>query len=405
VLPNTQLEKPSDPENDYPIRWPSHCGKDYNVRSERFDFGSTPELSIKEGVKDGPFQHVRGWIHVVPAPPTQARGTIKAKLAFAASTWINLDWIQYSSTATGLEVGDPSFTSLQESVQHGPGCLGMSVVISVAPGAKLERFDVESVHLGMQLHNGVDLTVSNETTISLTTGTLDALPFDSRQTRLKTVSGSISGKYPLKDLLTVDTVSGSVNINVEPKEKAEGGPDAAVFRVKSLSGSVRTDFERNNIPARDYQTYISTNVGSVDGTYIHGSITSFQTVAGYITADIMPFTHSSASSTISTQSRVGQTNIKLRAPYMGAGTAISNLTTSHQSVSGALDLTYPQEWEGHLDGTSVSGALHLEGRDLELIDETNEPGRSHVEAKKGKGGSRMIFKTVSGRCEVKIGDL
>ncbi|KAF2703329.1 hypothetical protein K504DRAFT_508233 [Pleomassaria siparia CBS 279.74] len=396
----------STPAKSYPIRWPARCGKNYNSKTEEFTYGTLSDFSVNENVRqvDGPYKRVSGWIHVAQAPSDQAAGTIVAKMSYAVSDSVDMNRVKYSSLANGLTIGEAWTAGNVDGVQAGStACLGISVVLYMATGAKLENFNVASVHLGMQIHAGVKFSVTNSTTISLTTGTLDASNIDSRETRLETISGSISGKYDLLDLLSVKTTSGSVNINVEPKEADNGVVKPAIFTATSTAGSIRADFERKNIPERDYQTSIETTVGSVDGTFIHGSKTSMETVAGAIKVDIMPFKSGDYPSTLTTSSNSGETKIKLVAPYKSTGSVMSGLTAKHKSISGAMNLTYPQEWEGHLEGDSVDGALHLQGKDLELIRQEEKPGSNKVEAKKGSGKSSMVFSTVSGGCDVQVG--
>lgn len=410
----TQLATPvrppqsEEPEQAFPIRWPSRCGKEYNVKTEEYDFGTSKELNIQEAVHqlDGHYKRVAGWIHVTQGPAEQASGTIRAKFSYAVSTSVNVDSIQHSTTATGLLIGDPSFPDGFDGVRSGSACLGMSVVVYVGIGATLETLNVASTHMGMQIHNGVNLTVTKSTSISLTTGTLDSASLYSRQTHLKTISGSISGKYSLLDLVSVKTKSGSVNINIEPKEATEGDTNPAIFMVDAVSSSIRVDFNRKHIPERDYQTYINTTVGSVDGTFIHGSKTKIASVAGLVTADLLPFRSGDYISEIYTHTHSGQTNLTVRTPYKAKHVPMMKLTSTHKSTSGGLDITYPDEWTGYIDGTSLSGALHLQGKDLELVTENNDPGNNHVEAKKGyEFASMMTFETVSGECEIKIGKI
>ncbi|KAH7135076.1 hypothetical protein B0J11DRAFT_501926 [Dendryphion nanum] len=401
---------PSKPKKDeYPIRWPVRCGKNYNTKIEEYNFGTPTDFNLQEAVHqmEKGIKRVSGWIHVTRAPDDQAVGTISARLAYAASSSVNIDNIKYVWTDNGLIIGDATTPDTFDRVgKTGRACLGMSVVIYMAPNTTLENLSVNSVHLGMQVHDGVRFSVTNATSITLTTGTLDSSSFSSRETRLETISGSISGKYNLQDLLQVTTKSGSVNINVEPKANTEGNSAPAIFRANSLSGSIRTDFERKKIPERDYQTYIETGVGSVDGTYIHGSKTQITSVAGFITADVLPFKTGAYESQLDTSSTSGQTSLRLRSPYQKAGVALEKLMSTHKGVSGALDITYPQEWEGHLDGSSLNGVVHLQGRDLELLHEEQDiTGGNRVEAKKGKGNSRMSFGTISGGCEVKVGKI
>jgi hypothetical protein len=389
----------------FPIRWPARCGKKYNVKTEEYDFGSSNEVNIKELMHqlDGPYKRIQGWVHITKAPAHQAPGTIQARMSYAVSPSIDVDSIKYASSSNSLTVGDPSRSPGIEDVRAGSVCLGMSIVLYMTPGATLETLNIEATHLGMQIHGGVDFSVTNSTAISLTSGTLDASMLNSRETYLKTTSGSISGKYALSDLLAIDTRTGSVNIDVAPKEAAIGTSTPAVFRVNSQSGSMRVDFERKHIPERDYQTFINTTVGSVDGTFIHGSRTELSSVAGSMTADILPFKSGAFASKLDTSTHSGQMNVTLRAPYKAKGVPMTGLVSTHKSVSGGVGLEYPKEWQGHIDGTSLSGELHLQGKELELLSENDEPGKNHVEAKKGDGGSKMVFDTVSGGCDIKIG--
>ncbi|KAF1834739.1 hypothetical protein BDW02DRAFT_588639 [Decorospora gaudefroyi] len=391
----------------FPIRWPAKCGKNYNVKTEEYDFGKPTELNIQEAVHqlDGSYKRVTGWIHVAPAPADQAPGTIQARMSYAVSSSVDINSIQYAATATGLTIGDPSFPDGFNGVRPGTACLGMSVVLYMAAGATLETLNIASTHMGMQIHNGTDLSVTNATSISLTTGTLDVVAFPSRETHVKTISGSISGKYALANLLSIKTKSGSVNINVSPQEAPAAEEAApAIFKVDSLSGSLRIDFDRKHIPDRDYQTYINTTVGSIDGTLIHGSRTEINSVAGFVTAAVLPFKSGPYQSEIYTHTHSGQTLFTLRAPYQARNVPMTGLVSTHKSTSGGLNVTYPAEWTGFVDGTSLSGALHLQGQALELVTENDVPRENHVEAKKGDvAGSTLSFGTVSGACEIRIG--
>ncbi|OAG11944.1 uncharacterized protein CC84DRAFT_1079908 [Paraphaeosphaeria sporulosa] len=405
VQSGTPISKPTKGKESFPIRWPAACGKkNYNIKTEERAFGKPSQLDIVEAVHqlDGPWKRVSGWIHVVQAPAEQAAGTIEARMSYAASQTVDVDSIKYSWTSTGITIGDPSFPDGFDGLHRGESCLGISVVIYMAAGATLENFNVQAIHMGMQIHEGVNFSVTNGTSITLTTGTLDASSFNSRETRLETISGSISGKYSLLDLLSIVTKSGSVNINVDPKEKAADGPSTALFYASTMSGSIRVDTERKKIPERDYVVSINSTAGSIDGTFIHGTKTDFSSVAGGINVDLIPYS-ADGSSILTTKTTDGETRINLRATFKAPATAMSKLVSTHTSVSGSINLTYPQEWEGHLEGQSVTGVLHVQGKDLELIRQEERPGLNRVEAKKGNGGSTMVFKTLNGGCDVLVG--
>jgi hypothetical protein len=352
---------------------------------------------------DEPFKTVSGWIHVVRAPSEQAAGTIQVKFSYAVSSAVDINSIAYESSATGLTIGHTTVSGIANALQQKKNCLGMSVVVYVASGAQLDTLNVAAVHLGMQVHAGVDFSVSNETVISLTSGTLDASSFKSRVTKLETISGSISGKYPLLDSLSVSTMSGSVNINIAPEKATDDNPQPALFSAQSVSGSIRADFERKRIPERDYQVTIDTKAGSVGGELIHGSKTTLSSLSGSITADVLPLGFGDEETSLETSTRAGMTEVTVQAPYKKAG--MGKLVSSHKSISGNINLTYPQEWEGRVDGSSVIGEIHLEGKDLELLEEVKDPGSFRVAAKKGESESAMKFETVDGACDVQVGKL
>lgn len=400
-----QPPSPTQSREVFPIRWPTSCGKEYNVKVEEYDFSALKDLNIQEAVHqlDNSYKKVYGWIHVVRAPATQAPGTIQARLSYAASPLVDLNSVKRAATANGIVIGDPTYADGYDGVHKAASCLGMSLVIYMATGVEIETLKVSSLHMGMQIHNGVDFSVTKSTHVSLTKGTLDAAGFNSRDTHLETISGSISGLYSLLDRITVTSKSGSVNIEIEPKPATAGSSPSAIFTVDSHSSSVRTDFKRKHIPDRDYQVYINTTVGSVDGTFIHGSRTEINSVAGFVNADLLPYKSGNYASTISTQTDSGQTSVTLRSPYKAKNVPMTGLTSVHRTTSGELDLTYPQEWVGHVNGTSLNGALHMAGKDLELLNQNDHPGQNHVEAKKGDGGSSLDFDTVDGECKIKIG--
>jgi hypothetical protein len=396
-----------DGKENFPIRWPSRCGKIYNVNTEEMVLDSIGDLNIVESVHqlDGPYRRVIGWIHIAQAPSDQAPGTFQIKMSYAVSPSVDITSVKYAWTSSGLTMGDPTFPDGYNGFRKGDACLGISITVYVPPGTSLENLYIKSSHLGMQIHDGVNFAVNNRTSISLTTGTLDSAPFNSRETHLETISGSISGKYSLFDLVSIVTKSGSVNVNIEPKEALPGSSRTATFLAKSLSGSIRADYERKDIPERDYQIAINTTVGSIDGTFIHGSKTALATVAGMIAADVLPFKSGGYSSLFSTQTMHGQTEVKLRSPYKASGVPMTRMNSVHTSISGILDLAYPQEWSGHLKGTSTEGRLKLQGADLELVEQDAKPGFNMAEATKGPGQSNLVFGTTSGEVDVKVGTL
>lgn len=143
-------------------------------------------------------------------------------------------------------------------------------------------------------------------------GGLHAHTFISRKTRIDLGSGSTSGTYALRDLLSIKT------------------------------------------------TTINAGTGSVSGTFIHGSSTDLKPTSGSITADITPYEADTSSSTLRTFTKSGMMAMNLRSPYRNRGTVISSLTNSHKSNSGSIKLTYPQAREGRIEGGTNSRSLRSE---------------------------------------------
>ena len=165
--------------------------------------------------------------------------------------------------------------------------------------------EIESTHLGVEIHDGVGFSVRNQANINLVSGGLHAHTPTSRKTRTDPGPETTSGTYALRDLLSIKTT-------------------------------------------------INAGSGSVSGTPTHGSSTDLKSTSRSITADITPYEADTSSSTLRTFTRSGMMAMNLRSPYRNPGTVISSLTSSHKSNSGSIKLTYPQAWEGRIEGGTNS---------------------------------------------------
>ncbi|KAF2744872.1 hypothetical protein M011DRAFT_407791, partial [Sporormia fimetaria CBS 119925] len=400
VLPASNPQR----EPEYPIRWPRHCGKEYNVKTEDFHLDEPTDLSIEEALHqlNTAHQHIFGWIHIVSAPANQALGTVHAKLTYASSPSINIIDIQHTLSGSALTISTPPRISSLQTRSHKSSCLGISLTLSIPP-ISLQNLNIHTDHLSTQIHPSTDFIVVNSTTISLTSGTLDTSSLHSYSAYLSTTSGSITGSYGLSSNLEILTISGSVNIAVNP---ASGSlPSApALFHAKTESGSINIEFAHRSIPERDYRVLVESTVASISGTYIHGSDTSFATNAGSINVDVLPVLANYAS-TLSTTSISGETSVRVRAPYGGPGVPLRNMTSVHGSVDGRIEVGYPEEWEGVVEGRSGSGALSVKGRELVLVEEgvREEGGKGNfVSARKGEG-SLLRVESGSGGVDVRVG--
>ncbi|KAJ9660030.1 hypothetical protein H2201_007071 [Coniosporium apollinis] len=236
-------------------------------------------------------------------------------------------------------------------------------------------------------------------------GDANDLDTDPRRTIINVGTGSVSGKYALRDYLSIRTTTGSISITVDPQPADPASPKPAVFEAYAKRGSIRVDFPtRGTIPDREYEVTVHSDTGSISGTFIHGRHTSLSATTGSISAKILPCGAGNASE-LRTEALTGATTVTLLAPYKDPGTVMGGLESSHKSKSGSMKLVYPQEWEGTVEGRTASGSVGLHGRDLEVVREDKGWVGKHVVAKKGKGNSRMTFDVVSGSVTAQIGDL
>ncbi|KAF2503392.1 hypothetical protein BU16DRAFT_577195 [Lophium mytilinum] len=384
------------------VDWPPYCTSKYHTTSEDFDFGTPHSFSIQELLSDPLYKlgTISGTLHVMKAPKGQKSG-LTGNLVMATPDFVEIEELRYVKTDTSFQIKEPivkKYEAFYRSV-----CLRIELYLYVSPGVRLEKLTANAHHLSVQIYDGVDIEVTNETTIQLDAGSLDAHPFRSREITIDLRSGAVTGRYALMDLLSIKTKSGMISVDVEPKEADKDHPTAAVFRAESLSGLVKVDFDTFDIPARDYKTAIVSRSGLVSAVLIHGSSTDIKVGSGSITADIIPFEADAGLSTLNTNTRSGMTKVTLKPPYKNPGTAISRLTSSHTARSGAMVLHYPQEWEGAINGGTHSGSLTLYGEDVEIIHFGGGYAGKTVKAKKGRGNSTLEFDTWSGSVEVTVG--
>ncbi|KAK0249196.1 hypothetical protein B0A54_09392 [Friedmanniomyces endolithicus] len=245
-------------------------------------------------------------------------------------------------------------------------------------------------------------------------GSISMTPWSSRETKVHTDSGHVSGRYGLEDLLEIRTHSGQIEIDIAPQPADKAHPAPAVFDAQSHSGGIRVGLISSPaIVERDYQTSVQTYSSSIQGTYIFSSSASFITKSGSIEIDLLPYLNDDAlrrapsvSSSLRTESGSGHTELSLLPPVKHTTAVIKHLRSSHTSASGALELMYPQAWEGAIEGATRSGGITLEGKDVKVYydGETGTGGR-RVVARKGYADSRLEFQSQSGSVKVRVGDL
>ncbi|SLM34623.1 Domain of unknown function DUF4098 [Lasallia pustulata] len=224
-----------------------------------------------------------------------------------------------------------------------------------------------------------------------------------RRTIVHTTSNSITGNYPLLDLLDLETTSGSIYVTVSAEEPDEDGPaQAAEFVAKSTSGDIRANLASlTGIPSRKYITHVSSQSGTVSGTYFLSSMTSFTTTSGSINIMLLPATYGSDSPSVATSSTSESQDIVV----LGGQdpTVLRTLSLSSQSISGTITVRCPRDFEGTIFARTTSGHISVSGQGVNIVRDVHSPGSKYVEATKGSGAGRIDVGTTSGDVHVFIG--
>lgn len=312
----------------------------------------------------------------------------------------------------------------------------------------------EGVVLGVQ--NGVNIRSASGDIISPGIKTIkgkEVVPYtlSSREIRIHTASGDVKGWYPLYDLLDIETASGDIITNIGPKPVNPQNVRPAEFRVRSASGTVKIDEPLTSaqkaarpdreFPPRDYTVDIITASGDITADVAASSLASFKSQSGDMKLQIWPVLDSSlltinekAKPTVITDTKSGDTHVTILEPLWTslatigetippvkpydptdgsdpyivlpegselaeismARPVLSVLHSKHKSVSGKIELYYPNSWEGMFFANSISGSQEFKGKDV-TVDHGRGSNPPHlISGRKGKGFSQLDISTVSG---------
>ncbi|KAK0312844.1 hypothetical protein LTR01_002506 [Friedmanniomyces endolithicus] len=350
---------------------------------------------------------ISGSIRLSVAPPEQENDVVVLVSYASTETWSVDDMDHFRA----LGVFELRFAKNRLPVP----CIDVIIGLYIKAHVSLNSLNITTKNLDIQTGQSSSED-SNESAVPTTwaidhaafqshRGSINVAPWSSRETRIVTDSGHISGRYELKDLLYLRTHSGQIEIDIAPQPADKAHPAPAVFDAQSHSGGIRVGVTSSlDIVERDYQTSVQTYSSSIQGTYIFSSSASFDTKSGSIEIDLLPYLDDDAlrhapsvSSSLRTESGSGHTELSLLPPVKHTSAVIKHLQSSHYSASGALDLVYPQAWEGAIEGATRSGGIKLEGKDVKVYydGETGAGGR-RVVARKGRADSKLGFQSQSG---------
>lgn len=331
-------------------------------------------------------------------------------------------------------------------------CIQMRITVWVPPGAMLDLFDSQITHLDINVLEDVALSVDNRIFLTSVVGDISAPkagagapPYHlaSRELYLQTVSGQISGWFPMHDLLHVSTASGDVSADVAPKVVYDRKVEPAVLNVMTVSGDVAirepldavgSKVVGSRLPARDYVVKMESASGDIVADLAVSSSAKFTSNSGGVNVKLLPVLDSetlglagASEPSIATETKSGVIKVNLLEPrwtklqgpsdeedgtVQTAGVSdsdsnptppLSSLTSRHASISGDITLRYPSSWTGRLQAQTLSGSQRFRGEGLRTYRQGGKFPRI-LRGSKGDGKSFLQVDTISGEQDFLVGE-
>lgn len=392
---------------------PKTCSGTKDRKTLSFDFDKPTELAFTQESHDpnrrGPeFNFVRtvGKVEVLKQD-SLSNIRIALDIRSSDSQLTSSESLSVVKSGSALTVKTPMRTTRESSLadRAESPCIYVAATIYIPPGTTLESLGINTETLSVTFFPGLDYAITKFTEINAHSSSLSLSPdeppslyINSRETNIRVKSGSVHGSYPLYDILDISTQSGSIDIDIEPKDADEDNVQPAILRLSSQSGSIRALTSTLSVPARDYQMTVNSKSGGIDATLLHGSRTSLRSLNGHINADIYPYGHNNSRTDINTRCQSGSTDITVHSSLSHPTDPIGKLYSEHHSLSGSLNLWYPAQWQGVVKGSTLSGGIDLDWDGLKVVkDEKRGWIKRTVEAVRGEGESQLIFSGKSGR--------
>jgi hypothetical protein len=440
---------------DFSVVQTTHDGRDYNDGYQ--EVKTVGEIHLRRLQKGSKVGDGKGYITVdisVSHPEIQVEWTLEQDFRF-------------------LKVSTPRFAKLGNT---GPHCASLDIVAWLPEDAALTSLSLSSVTLELRVLDDIKIEVSGDSKLTSVTGNIyfpppsspymrdllfsePAFRFRSRRIEVETVSGNISGLYPLLDYLRLVSHSGDIDVTVLPHDALPSYPAPADLDIYTTSGDVNVYLPVSSNqdpeytpPPRDYTTKVGSVSGDISGTYYLGSFGEFETRSGDVKMKILPVVQYGSSEnpdkdpriSFRTDSISGSIKVEMLDPIFispitngfpnqhdvptphqpigdddpylfipKAGKLFSKVSTSnsmakklrsldssHATKSGDIEIHYPDAWEGSVFGKTTTGTVLFEGKDLEVIKAHKGLVQKEVLARKrvdsGLVGSSDVLSTVTG---------
>ncbi|KAE9369413.1 hypothetical protein N431DRAFT_427567 [Stipitochalara longipes BDJ] len=379
-----------------------------------------------------------------------------------------------------LQVSTPKYARLDSS---GPHCVSLEITAWFPEDAEFSSLLIESFDLTLRVIEDIKINVSGQSKFATVVGqvafpsasllgsstelptlpdttpstTLDGTgsasawkasanpPFSSRRILVETVSGSITGCYPLMDYLGLIAQSGSIKVDAFPQPVLPDAPAPAELEVQTASGSIEVNLpvrdainSKYTPPPRNYITRVHSSAGGIKGSYYLGSTSNFRSMSGSIYITTMPVLQAGSadesglsSNTFETHTVSGSIKVEVldpifitmvpyvdkrperpphSNPYLPIGDddpyiiippsmdkalftvddpevfkkkTLRNLKSSHGSQSASVSVSYPAVWEGTFHAKTISGSIRWAGDGLRIIRDKKGYASHEVLLRKG----------------------
>ncbi|KAB8975991.1 hypothetical protein FH972_026870 [Carpinus fangiana] len=425
----------SDPD-DAIIPWPV-CPDNLqpsHTRELSVDFSNLDSFHLEEGYFRQPPSHhfegrhqIHGKVHVV-SEPIQSTDVV-AEISVASSEEAVAQAVEVVRVGEELRIDVADIFDIEPRDAY-QTCTVINIVLRVAADldrSSLSTFALAATHLSLELGKNLELPIRDNLALETVSGSIAnsaQVVTTSPRTNVQTMSGAIIGTWPLRDNLQLDTLSGKIDIHYCPRPAS----DAVAFKdlpianltLTTVSGHILAsplaaclsgpnEADPASWPARRYSTAVQSTSGSIKGRFPIGEGASFSSGSGAQNLDIMPVAwlndgraalqHDEYLTHLETATISGGSWVRVyNSPNDSTlGDTLFNATrSSHKSMSGRMSISYPKQWAGTLEATSMSGKQKIQGDGLEIVERRHGWGTNHVKAVKRTGEAHGDSKSVIG---------
>ncbi|KAL8773036.1 MAG: hypothetical protein Q9209_002056 [Squamulea sp. 1 TL-2023] len=368
------------------------------IIDEAIDSNTTPELTSLR---------TRGELHVKLADHSSGEREICVETHVAAQheTLAEFRAIQDGNS---IKILTPRRVPAPSTPSNAEPSIYLSSTMWISRGLELSSFGIHADTLNIIFHDNVPIpkhtpititAPSSSVKLSSTSKIPSHLNINALDTTITTHSGSVNGDFTLQDTLKIYTQSGSININLS-LDAPNSSTTPATLDLRAHSGSINvrttTILTPSKIPKRDYHSTLRTNSGSIRANLVHGSSTNLQADSSSIHASLYPHGDATKRSDLTTNVLSGSTDITVHPSISNPAAKLRNFRASHTAISGSIRVLYPSQWEGTVEGSTVSGAITVDWPGLQIVENGNGWGKKSLKAVKGSGEGVVTFRDVSG---------